>query len=152
MAAFPSFPWLARRESGAWCRTGLARDPSLQAAVDELARQLAGAGPADLALVFASASYASDLPRLLPLLRSGTTGAALDGVLAAIEAERRPEITELQGLQAAEASRGELLRHQAWLRCGLALAAPIAGPAVAAHWIHQQQPLRRGIAALPAPP
>ena len=90
--------------------------------------------------------------RLLPLLRSGTTGAALDGVLAAIEAERRPEITELQGLQAAEASRGELLRHQAWLRCGLALAAPIAGPAVAAHWIHQQQPLRRGIAALPAPP
>ena len=69
MAAFPSFPWLARRESGAWCRTGLARDPSLQAAVDELARQLAGAGPADLALVFASASYASDLPRLLPLLR-----------------------------------------------------------------------------------
>ncbi|MFO0119281.1 MAG: FIST N-terminal domain-containing protein, partial [Cyanobium sp.] len=69
MAAFPSFPWLARRESGAWCRTGLARDPSLQAAVDERARQLAGAGPADLALVFASASYASDLPRLLPLLR-----------------------------------------------------------------------------------
>jgi len=69
MAAFPSFPWLARRESGAWCRTGLARDPSLQAAVEDLTRQLAGAGPADLALVFASASYASDLPRLLPLLR-----------------------------------------------------------------------------------
>lgn len=69
MVAFPPFPWLARRESGAWCRTALARDPSLQAAVDDLARQLAGTGPADLALVFASASYASDLPRLLPLLR-----------------------------------------------------------------------------------
>ena len=90
--------------------------------------------------------------RLLPLLRSGATGAAIDGVLAAIEAERRPEITELQGLQAAEASRGELLRHQAWLRCGLALTAPIAGPAIAAHWIHQQQPLRQGLATLPTPP
>jgi small ligand-binding sensory domain FIST len=92
MAAFPSFPWLARRESVAWCRTGLARDPSLQAAVDELARQLAGAGPADLALVFASASYASDLPRLLPLLRQklqarhwiGCLGGILGGVLDAV--------------------------------------------------------------------
>ena len=89
---------------------------------------------------------------LVPLLRSGATGAALDQVLATIEAERQPEITALQRLQAAEASRGEQLRDQAWLRCGLALAAPIVGPAVAAHWIHQQQPLRLGLAALPAPP
>jgi len=89
---------------------------------------------------------------LVPLLRSGATGAALDQVLATIEAERQPEITALQRLQAAEASRGEHLRDQAWLRCGLALAAPIVGPAVAAHWIHQQQPLRLGLAALPAPP
>jgi small ligand-binding sensory domain FIST len=69
MVAFPSLPWLARRDRPAWCRTGLVRDPSLQGAVDELARQLAGVPPAHLALVFASASYASDLPRLLPLLR-----------------------------------------------------------------------------------
>jgi hypothetical protein len=89
---------------------------------------------------------------LVPLLRSGATGATLDQVLATIEAERQPEITALQHLQAAEANRGELLSHQAWLRCGLALAAPIVGPAVAAHWIHQQQPLRLGLAALPAPP
>ena len=89
---------------------------------------------------------------LVPLLRSGATGAAIDRVLAAIEAERQPEIAALQHLQAAEASRGEQLREQAWLRCGLALAAPIVGPAVAAHWIHQQQPLRQGLAMLPAPP
>ena len=89
---------------------------------------------------------------LVPLLRSGATGAALDQVLATIEAERQPEITALQHLQAAEASRCEQLRDQPWLRCGLALAAPIVGPAVAAHWIHQQQPLRLGLAALPAPP
>lgn len=70
MVALPSLPWLARRERGAWCRTALARDASLQAAVEEIARQLAGSGEADLALVFASTSYASDLPRLLPLLQN----------------------------------------------------------------------------------
>lgn len=47
----------------------LATDASLETAVGAVARQLRGAGQADLALVFASASYASDLPRLLPLLQ-----------------------------------------------------------------------------------
>jgi small ligand-binding sensory domain FIST len=41
---------------------------SLQGAVDAVTQQLAGAGRADLALVFAYNSFASDLPRLLPLL------------------------------------------------------------------------------------
>ena len=69
MVAIPPLPWLARRERPAWCRTAMARDPSLQGAVDALVRQLTGAGPADLALVFVSAAFASDLPRLLPLLQ-----------------------------------------------------------------------------------
>lgn len=69
MLAFPSFPWLARPEPDAWCRTALARDVSLQGAVEAVVNQLGSAGAADLALVFASTSYASDLPRLLPLLR-----------------------------------------------------------------------------------
>ena len=69
MAGLPSFPWMAPREPVPWCRTALARDASLQGAVDGVARQLAGAAEADLALVFASASFASDLPRLLPCLR-----------------------------------------------------------------------------------
>ena len=73
MAAFPLPSWLSRpfssRPDQAWCRTALATETSLQAAVESIARQLRGAGPADLALVFAAASYASDLPRLLPLLR-----------------------------------------------------------------------------------
>jgi len=55
MAALPPFPWLPRRDPGAWCRTALGRDVSLQGAVDQVARQLAGCGPADLALVFAAA-------------------------------------------------------------------------------------------------
>ena len=69
MVAFPSIPWLRRRDPAPWCRTALAQDPSLQGAVDAVAQQLSGCGPADLALVFVSTSYASDLPRLLPLLR-----------------------------------------------------------------------------------
>jgi len=91
--------------------------------------------------------------KLLPLLRSALQpplpSSALDGVLAAIEAERRPEITALQALQAAEAARGDQLRRQSWLRSGLALAAPLVGPAIAAHWSHQQQPLRQGLSVLP---
>jgi len=90
--------------------------------------------------------------RLLPLLSSGNADAALDGVVAQIEAERRPEIKEMQTLQAAEAARGEQLRQQGWLRGALAIAAPLVGPAIAAHWSHQQQPLRQGLAQLPGPP
>lgn len=66
--ALPSFPWLTARHRGAWCRSALAKDVSLQGAVDAVSQQLAGAGRADLALVFAYSGFASDLPRLLPLL------------------------------------------------------------------------------------
>ena len=71
MAAFSLPSWLSRtfgaRPAQAWCRTALASKTSLQASVEEIASQLRGAGPADLALVFVAASYASDLPRLLPI-------------------------------------------------------------------------------------
>ena len=92
--------------------------------------------------------------RLLPLLCGEATdgGQAFDDTLAAIEAERRPEIEAIQALQALEAARGEQLRSQAWLRRGLALAAPLIGPAISAHWSHQQQPLRHGLTVLPKPP
>jgi hypothetical protein len=73
MASLPSFSWLPGRPrfngGKAWCRTALAREVSLEDSVSSVARQLAAAGEADLALVFASSSYASDLQRLLPLLR-----------------------------------------------------------------------------------
>jgi small ligand-binding sensory domain FIST len=85
MAAFPLPNWLTflqgPRSSGPWCRTALATDASLQGAVDAIVKQLQGrssglsgasghSSGADLALVFASSSYASDLPRLLPLLQA----------------------------------------------------------------------------------
>lgn len=75
MGSLPSFPWLQRRPGGPWCRTALGRDASLQEAVNQVFEQLRGAPEADLALVFASASYASDLPRLLPLLQQKLSAA-----------------------------------------------------------------------------
>ena len=69
MSAFSLLERLGRRPAGAWCRTALARGTGLQEVVETIGRQLGRCGPADLALVFASASFASDLPRLLPLLQ-----------------------------------------------------------------------------------
>jgi small ligand-binding sensory domain FIST len=84
MAVFPLPDWLRRRSGGdqPWCRTGLACEPSLEGCVAALAQQLVGAGSADLALVFVSASFASDLPRLLPLLRQRFEAAHWLGCLA----------------------------------------------------------------------
>lgn len=109
MAGFSLPSWWPRRQSGAWCRTALATDPSLQGAVDAIAAQLRGSEPADLALVFASASYASDLPRLLPLLRQklraehwlgclggGVVGAAGDGIPHELEREPGLSVTLLR--------------------------------------------------------
>lgn len=93
MAGLPTISWLAQRDRAPWCRTALAEGVSLEDAVTAVNRDLAGAGTADLALVFASASYASDLPRLLPLLQrrlrsrhwlgclgGGVVGTGRDGV------------------------------------------------------------------------
>jgi 2-polyprenyl-6-methoxyphenol hydroxylase-like FAD-dependent oxidoreductase len=75
-----------------------------------------------------------------------------DAALAAIEQARRSEIQTLQTLQAQEAQRGELLRHNAFLRCALAMSAPLVGGALGHHWSQLQKPLREGLATLlPAP-
>jgi small ligand-binding sensory domain FIST len=100
---------MAPREPVPWCRTALARDASLQGAVDGVVRQLAGAAEADLALVFASASFASDLPRLLPLLRQklqarhwlgclggGVVGTEADGTARELEEESSLSVTLLR--------------------------------------------------------
>jgi 2-polyprenyl-6-methoxyphenol hydroxylase-like FAD-dependent oxidoreductase len=75
-----------------------------------------------------------------------------DSALAAIEQARRSEIQTLQALQAQEAQRGELLRHNALLRCALATSAPWIGGALGHHWSQLQQPLREGLATLPPAP
>ena len=71
-----------------------------------------------------------------------------DSALAAIEQARRSEIQTLQTLQDQEAQRGELLRHNALLRCTLAISAPWLGGALEHHWSQLQKPLREGLATL----
>jgi hypothetical protein len=67
-------PLLRRRtRQQARCCTALSNQPALEAAVADLSQQLRTAGQrgeADLALVFCSTAYATDLQRLLPLLRN----------------------------------------------------------------------------------
>ena len=96
----------------AHCRTALSNQPALEAAVADLAQQLQASGPgqaqpaqpADLALVFCSTAYATDLQRLLPLLRQaipsqhwigcaggGVVGTAADG--QPHELEQQPGIS-----------------------------------------------------------
>ncbi|MEA5472869.1 FAD-dependent monooxygenase [Synechococcus sp. CCY9201] len=87
---------------------------------------------------------------LIPLLAEGAQPAAsqLDAALAAIAAERLPEIRTLQTLQRQEAERGMLLQGQPWLRALLLAGAPWLAPALRHHWIDQQRPLRQGVTTL----
>ena len=62
-------PWFKSSGPDALARTALSSQPSLEQAIDEVAGSLKGMGQANLALVFCSSSFASDLPRLLPLLQ-----------------------------------------------------------------------------------
>jgi 2-polyprenyl-6-methoxyphenol hydroxylase-like FAD-dependent oxidoreductase len=78
--------------------------------------------------------------------------AAIDARLAAIEAERRPEVSQLQILQAEELRRGELLRQAPALRCLLAATAPLLGGLIGRRWRSQQLQLRKGINRLTVRP
>ncbi len=104
MVAFSLPSWLQRRSGQPWCRTALSGGPSLEGAVDAAVRELGPGGEADLALVFASTSYGSDLPRLMPLLQErlkarhwlgcaggGVIGTAADG--APHEREQEPALS-----------------------------------------------------------
>jgi small ligand-binding sensory domain FIST len=95
-------PWLSSRPT-ALARTALSTHSSLEAAVAEVAANLGVASPADLALVFASNSYASDLPRLLPLLRqrlkaSHWIGASGGGVVGSNANAKPRELEQGPGL------------------------------------------------------
>jgi 2-polyprenyl-6-methoxyphenol hydroxylase-like FAD-dependent oxidoreductase len=91
---------------------------------------------------------------LLPLLsqpigQQPQSDAALEEALARIEALRRPEVSRLQDLQAAETARGRLLLEQPWLRRLLGGSAPLLGPTIAGRWRHDQRQLRQGVIPLP---
>jgi small ligand-binding sensory domain FIST len=108
MAALSLLERLTRRHDEAWCRTALVQGTGLQEVVDGVVRELGRCGPADLALVFASSRFASDLPRLLPLLQQrlradhwlgclggGVVGTTADGVPHEIEQDSALSVTLL---------------------------------------------------------
>ena len=88
----------------AWCRSALSTEVSLEAAVASVAEQLGDSRGAQLALVFVSSCFASDLPRVLPLLQRrlqadhwlGCLGGGVVGTAAAgpaREVEREPALS-----------------------------------------------------------
>ncbi|MEB3254137.1 MAG: FIST N-terminal domain-containing protein [Synechococcus sp.] len=104
MATFSPLGWFRSFTGESHCRSALSTHPSLDEAVKDVVGQLGRRGEADLALVFASTGYASDLPRLLPLLRQelksrhwigaaggGVVGTRSDG--SAAEVEQAPSLS-----------------------------------------------------------
>ena len=109
MVRFSPFDWFSSARETSYCRSALSTKPSLDEAVKDVVSQLGRRGEADLALVFASTAYASDLTRLLPLLRQelrsrhwigaaggGVVGTLSDGSAAEIEKTPSLSVTLLQ--------------------------------------------------------
>ena len=104
MVRFSPFDWFNSATETRYCRSALSTQPSLDEAVKDVVSQLGRRGEADLALVFASTAYASDLTRLLPLLRQelrsrhwiGAAGGGVVGTLpdgSAAEIEKTPSLS-----------------------------------------------------------
>jgi 2-polyprenyl-6-methoxyphenol hydroxylase-like FAD-dependent oxidoreductase len=92
---------------------------------------------------------------LVPLLRQDElqqdklqqdTWAAIDSVLPQIQAEREPEIIQIQRLQQAEIAQGELMRNYAILRHAVSRLAPVIRYGIRKSWLDRQLQLRQGFA------
>ena len=84
---------------------------------------------------------------LVPVLPAAATHAQIDAILPQIQAEREPEIIEIQRLQRAEIAQGELLRHYPPLRYLLSRVVPhipLIQQRIRQSWIDRQLQLRRG--------
>ncbi|WP_373542473.1 FAD-dependent oxidoreductase [Chamaesiphon sp.] len=82
---------------------------------------------------------------LVPVLQQSLTG--IDAILPQIQAEREPEIIEIQRLQRAEIAQGELLRNYPPLRYLLSRVVPhipLLQQRIRQSWIDRQLQLRRG--------
>jgi 2-polyprenyl-6-methoxyphenol hydroxylase-like FAD-dependent oxidoreductase len=82
---------------------------------------------------------------LMPGLRSGDQS-AIDALLPLIQADREPEIIQIQKLQQAEINQGELLRHNPLLRHAVSRLAPIIRFGIRKSWRDRQLQLRQGFA------
>ena len=84
---------------------------------------------------------------LVPLFQQQPNPTAIDAVLSQIQAEREPEIIQIQQLQAAEVAQAELLRNYPPLRYAVSRLAPLISPLgnrIRHNWIDRQLQLRRG--------
>jgi 2-polyprenyl-6-methoxyphenol hydroxylase-like FAD-dependent oxidoreductase len=82
--------------------------------------------------------------QLVPVLQQSSNLAAIDLALSQIQAEREPEIIEIQRLQSAEVAQAELMHNYPILRHVVSRLAPILGGRIRKSWLDRQLQLRRG--------
>jgi 2-polyprenyl-6-methoxyphenol hydroxylase-like FAD-dependent oxidoreductase len=81
---------------------------------------------------------------LVPVLQQPPNLAAIDAALAQIQAEREPEIIEIQRLQQAEVGQAELMHNYPIVRHAVSRLAPIIGSRIRSSWLDRQLQLRQG--------
>jgi 2-polyprenyl-6-methoxyphenol hydroxylase-like FAD-dependent oxidoreductase len=81
---------------------------------------------------------------LVPVLQQPPNLAAIDAALAQIQAEREPEIIEIQRLQQAEVGQAELMHNYPIVRHAVSRLAPIIGGRIRSAWLDRQLQLRQG--------
>ncbi|MBW4642106.1 MAG: FAD-dependent monooxygenase [Goleter apudmare HA4340-LM2] len=82
---------------------------------------------------------------LVSVLHASATDAEIDAVLPNIQAEREPEIIRAQSLQLQEASQGNILQKNQFIRRLLILLAPLLRDKIRQSWVKRQQQMRQGI-------
>ncbi len=85
---------------------------------------------------------------LTPVLQQSPDLSAIDAALAQIQAERAPEIIEIQRLQQAEVGQAELMHNYPIVRHAVSRLAPIIGSRIRASWLDRQLQLRRGFTSV----
>jgi 2-polyprenyl-6-methoxyphenol hydroxylase-like FAD-dependent oxidoreductase len=83
---------------------------------------------------------------LLPCLQQPKNWEVIDAVLPLIQAEREPEIIQIQKLQQEELNQGKLLHNNPILRFSVSRLAPLIRSIIRQSWIDRQLQLRRGFA------
>jgi 2-polyprenyl-6-methoxyphenol hydroxylase-like FAD-dependent oxidoreductase len=81
---------------------------------------------------------------LMPVLQQPPNLAAIDTALAQIQAEREPEIIEIQRLQQAEVAQAQLMHNYPILRHTVSRLAPLIGGRIRHSWLDRQLQLRKG--------
>lgn len=82
---------------------------------------------------------------LVPVLQPPAHWSRIDAVLPRIQAEREPEIIQIQELQQVEINQGKLLRRSPFLRYGVSRLSPLIHHRIRRTWLKRQHLLRQGI-------